>query len=180
MSAEEDAVLVRACRDGDEKAFAVLVERHEKAIFNAAFRMVNDYDDAKDITQGVFLKAYESLGSYDPSFKFFSWIYRIAINESLNFLQRRDRLEPLDEDDASTDPDPEERAAGDEISRGVQGALMTLAPDYRAVIVLRHFLDCSYEEISRIVRVPEKTVKSRLFTARQQLKEILSRRGIVS
>jgi RNA polymerase sigma-70 factor (ECF subfamily) len=171
--------MARASRAGDERAFEGLVDRYQKAIFNLAYRMVDDYEDAKDITQVVFLKAYENLAGFDPSLKFYSWIYRIAINESLNFLRKKDRLEPLDEKSVSAAPGPEERAVGDELSRGVQRALMTLAPDHRTVIVLRHFLDCSYEEISRIAHVPEKTVKSRLFSARQQLKNVLESRGIL-
>jgi len=179
MRTEEDAVLVRACRDGDTDAFGILVDRYQKAVFNAALRMIGDDEDARDIAQTVFLKAYENLAAYDPSYKFYSWIYRIAINESISFLNRQNRLRPLDEDRPSEDQGPEESFAGGEISRLVQEALMTLKADYRTVVVLRHFLNCSYEEISGILHVPEKTVKSRLFTARQHLKEILAQKGVM-
>jgi RNA polymerase sigma-70 factor, ECF subfamily len=173
----EDADLVRECLEGDAGAFGALVERHQRAIFNAALRMVNDAEDAKDISQTVFLKAYENLATYDPQYKFYSWIYRIALNESINFLNRRNRSEPLDEESKSDGIGPEDSFARLELGRMVQDALMVLTPEYRAVIVLRHFMSCSYEDISQIVQVPEKTVKSRLFTARQQLKDLLSQRG---
>src|SRR5437867_756018 len=174
MKTAEDAELVRACGNGEESAFAALIDRYKRAIFNAALRIVNDREEAKDITQSVFLKAYENLARYDPRYKFYSWIYRIAVNESLNLLNSKNRFEPLGEDRPSGQRNPEEHAAAAELSRYVQEALMSLKHDYRVVIVLRHFLNCSYADISHIVRVPEKTVKPRLFSSRQILRDLLS------
>jgi len=175
----DDNELVRECLGGDQHAFEILLLRYQGPVFNAVLRMVRQRDEAGDLTQTTFLKAYESLARYDSGQKFFSWLYRIAINESINHLKRRGRLEPLEGDWASRSNSPEAAAVTSDISVHVQDALMSLPTDYRAVLVLRHFEDCSYDEIAQIVGVPEKTVKSRLFTARQMLRERLEARGIL-
>ena len=170
---------------GDKEAFGAIVDRYQRAIFNVAYRMVNDYEDAMDITQSAFIKAYENLDKYDPSHKFFSWLYRIAINESLNHVSRRKRqtrlaYEPGDslryDGQVHSPADPVEESETDAM---LQGALVQLKFDYRLVVILRHFLSLSYREIGEIIDVPEKTVKSRLFTGRQMLKEILVGQGYV-
>lgn len=171
--------LVRECLNGDEHAFEILLRRFQGPVFNAVFRMVRDRDEAADLTQTAFLKAYEQLRSFDPRHKFFSWLYRIAINEALNHIKRRRRLEPLDGEWVSAARSPEAALVGSDLSLHVQDALMSLSTDYRTVLVLRHFEGCSYDEIAVIVGVPEKTVKSRLFSARSQLKERLESRGIL-
>lgn len=171
--ATDDSELVRACREGNIGAFEALLARHERSVFNAAYRLLSNREDAKDITQSVFLKAFEKLASYDPSYRFRSWIYRIAVNESLNLLKRSRRVESLVEERVSPGRNPEELFSGNELSRHVQEALMTLTPDYRTVIVLRHFLGCSYQDIAEIVHVPEKTVKSRIYSARRLLRDAL-------
>ena len=148
-------------------------------MFNAVLRMVRDRDDAADLTQTAFLKAYEQLSSFDPRHKFFSWLYRIAVNEALNHIKRHRRLEPLDGEWASAARSPEAELVGSDLSHHVQDALMSLSTEYRTVLVLRHFEGCSYDEIAAIVGVPEKTVKSRLFSARSQLKDRLESRGIL-
>ncbi len=178
-SEPDDNELVRGCLDGDERAFEILLLRYQGAVFNAVLRMVRQREEAADLTQTAFLKAYEQLKSFDPTHKFFSWLYRIAINEAINSLKRRGRLEPLDGEWAGSDRSPEDALLGADLSRHVQEALMRLSSDYRAVLILRHFEGCSYEEIAQIVGVPEKTVKSRLFSARQQLKELLEARGVL-
>ena len=89
MNEESDGALVRRTCSGEPRAFDALVRRHEKTVFNAALRMLHDREEARDVTQTVFLKVYEHLGEYDPTHKFYSWIYRIALNESIKSLQRR-------------------------------------------------------------------------------------------
>ena len=178
-SEPDDNELVRECVDGDEHAFEILLLRYQKPVFNAVLRMVRDRDEASDITQTAFLKAFEQLKSFDSRHKFFSWLYRIAINESINHVKRRGRLEPLEGDWASAARSPEAAVVGSDLSHHVQDALMSISSDYRAVLILRHFEECSYDEIAVIVGVPEKTVKSRLFSARRQLKELLEARGIL-
>lgn len=175
----DDITLVRGCLGGDERAFEVLVLRYQGPIYNAVLRMVRDRDDASDLTQSAFLKAYQQLSRFDPQYKFFSWIYRIAVNETLNYVKRRNRQEPLVGDRASEDRSPENLLVGTEVSRHVQDALMQISADYRVVVVLRHFHDCSYEDMAAILGVPEKTIKSRLFSARRQLRELLEARGLL-
>ena len=175
----DDITLVQGCLDGDDQAFGVLVVRYQGPVFNAILRMVRDRDDATDLTQTAFLKAHRELARFDERHKFFSWIYRIAINEALNHLKRNRRQEPLDGDWASDDRDPEKTFAGAEVSRLVQDALMHISADSRAVLILRHFHDCSYEEMATVLGIPEKTVKSRLFSARQRLRELLEAKGLV-
>lgn len=157
----------------------MLMDRYEKKLFNAAYRVVDDYEDAMDATQSAFVKAYENLHTFDPSRKFFSWMYRILLNESLNIVKQRRRFDELNDDITVKAKNPEERYDVQETGRRVQSALMDLKTDYRVVIVLKHYQGMSYKEMSDVVGIPEKTVKSRLFSARQQLKDILLRKGIV-
>ena len=116
--------------------------------------------------------------TYDRRNKFFSWIYRILLNEAFNQLRRRRRMEPLDERMVCPERSPEERTEANEIGAIVQDALMELSTDHRQVIILRHFHHLSHREIGDMLKVPEKTVKSRLYTGRQLLGGILRRRGV--
>jgi len=168
-----DSELVRKCRRGDKAAFETLVDHYERTIFNAAYRMLDSPDDAKDVTQTVFLKVYERLDSYDPKYRFYSWIYRIALNESINLLNGRKRLTQVDEEQVSDWETPEENVRSEQLCDRVQEALMLISDEYRSVIVLKHFMGCSYSDISGILQIQEKTVKSRLFTARQRLRDTL-------
>lgn len=174
MSKQDDTDLVQRSRKGDRQAFEKLLIRYQKPVYNAAYRMLNNADDAKDVTQTVFLKAYEHLGDFNPKYRFFSWIYRIAINESVNCLNKRSRTEELVWEPATETSGPDEEMEGDLRSRQIESALMVIKPDYRTVIVLKHFLDCNYAEIGQILDIPEKTVKSRLYTGRQLLKDALT------
>jgi len=181
MTEPNDHVFVRQCLAGDREAFGVLVGRHHKAVFNVALRMTRNFQEAQDITQAVFIKAYEKLSGYDARHKFFSWIYRMAVNEALNFIKRDRRFEGLDTEReyATLLQTPEGEYEESEMSRNIQNALMLLKVDYRAVIILKHFQELSYHEIGYILDLPEKTVKSRLFTARQILKQVLLKQGYV-
>jgi len=174
MSKTDDTKLIERCRSGDRKAFEALLAEYEKPVFNAAYRMLNSRDDAQDVTQTVFLKVFEHIDQFDPSRRFFSWVYRITLNESINWLGKSNRLEPLTHEAAFEGKGPEQEVESANVSSNVQAALMTIKSDYRSVVVLKHFLGCSYGEISTILEIPEKTVKSRLYTARQQLKDVLS------
>ncbi|HEU4938620.1 MAG TPA: sigma-70 family RNA polymerase sigma factor [Vicinamibacterales bacterium] len=160
---------MKRCLDGEPAAFEVLVGRYQHIMFNVALRMLGDYEDARDAAQNTFVKAFEKLGTYDPERRFFSWMYRILMNECLN-LRRRPATEQLGDTAAevsdSSDVDAVEAA---ERKRDVRQAILSLSPAYREVIVLRHFAALSYEQMSEAIGVPTKTVKSRLHTARQQL-----------
>jgi RNA polymerase sigma-70 factor (ECF subfamily) len=173
MHKDRDAALVIDCKCGDRQAMSELVSQYQRPVFNAAYRILGNTDDAADTTQIVFLKVFEHLAEYDPKFKFFSWIYRITINESLNQVKKRRKQEPLADSQASPWRSPDEELESSRLYDQVQGALMLLSEDYRAVVVLKHISGCSYQQISEILQVPEKTVKSRLYSARQMMKKML-------
>jgi len=178
MESPDDKDLVRRCLKGDQKAFESLLDRYQKPIYNVALRMVGDADDAADLTQTVFVRAYEKLGTYDERYKFFSWLYRIAVNASLNFLEQKKRYDVLTDREISQEPRVEEQVEASDRVEKLENAILDLKTEYRIVIVLRHFHDLSYDEMGKILDLPEKTVKSRLFTARQMLKDILLRAGL--
>ena len=180
MVEDDDAAAAQECLAGNGQAFTRLVERYERPVYNVALRMLRNPEDARDVSQTVFLKAYQGLEKYDPQYKFYSWIYRIAINESLNVLRLRSReAGPVDDQVPSGDPGPAESLAEDSTQREVADAIEHLKPDYRAVIVLKYVADRSYEEIAGILGIEVKTVRSRLFTARQLMKDRLSGRGVL-
>lgn len=174
---DPDETLVERYRDGDRAAFAALVRRYQRPIYNAAYRVLGREEDASDITQSVFLKVAERLDQYDAKYKFFSWIYRIAVNESLNQLRDNGREEPLEDEDehpGAESADPAWKANQAQVSERIQKALMSMRVSDRMVLTLRHFGECSYEEIAEIMGLEEKTVKSRLFEARARLRELLA------
>jgi RNA polymerase sigma-70 factor, ECF subfamily len=164
----EDVVLVKQCLAGDTAAFEPLVRRYQRVLFNVALRMLGDYAAADDATQNALVSAYHKLASFDPNRRFFSWIYRILINECLNDRRGRRAFEPITPY-AQTVASPADDLEVRERRRAVQAAILGLPSDYRDVIVLRHFGGLSYEEIADAVGVPAKTVKSRLHTARERL-----------
>jgi len=135
--------------------------------------MLGNVQDAEDITQTVFFYVFHKLRTYDPRFKFFSWIYRMTVNESLNMLKRRKPTVTLDDDFDIPAPlgGAADRAEAEE---RVGSALLSLKPDDRAVVVLRHFVSFSYQEIADVLEISVQTVKSRLFTARERLRLALS------
>jgi RNA polymerase sigma-70 factor (ECF subfamily) len=157
--------------------FESVVREYTKAVFNIAFRIVNEYEDAMDITQTTFLKAYENIDSYNPSHAIFSWLYKIAVNESINLIKRKKRTVLLDSDLGLQVDGPESEYAQNETSKQLQKALMTLSVEYRTVLILRHFQDLSYREIGVILGIPERTVKSRIFSGRRLLRESLLKQG---
>jgi RNA polymerase sigma-70 factor (ECF subfamily) len=141
---------------------------------------LNSYEDAVDVTQISFLKAFQGLDSYDPDRKFFSWLYRIQMNETLNWLKRRRPAVDLPEDLLSSEPDPEEAYVRNEVAANVQAAILELPIPLRQVIVFRHIAGLSYQDIGDVLAIPTRTVKSRLFEARQKLRDILVRHGAVN
>ena len=176
MIDDTDHGLLERYRNGDASAFRELVVRYQRPVYNAAFWVLRNADDARDVAQTVFLRVAERSEDYDPSHKFFSWIYRIAVNESLNLLRRHGREEALDEDADFPDgdaADPQQRLEDDQRSRLLRHALMKMSVADRTVITLRHFSELSYKEIAEVLAIDEKTVKSRLFEARQRLRALL-------
>jgi RNA polymerase sigma-70 factor, ECF subfamily len=176
MNNDVDQALIERYRKGDREAFTELMIRYQRPIYNAAFWILRSADDARDISQAVFLKVAENLDGFNSQHRFFSWIYRIAVNESLNLLRRNGHEEPLDDEidlPGSESANPESQARDAERSRSIQRALLTMSTNDRTVIVLRHFSECSYQEIAQILDVDERTVKSRLFEARHRLRDLL-------
>ncbi len=173
LNEPDDPVIVDRCLSGDTDAFELLVDRYHRVLFSVALRMLGDRDEAADATQTAFVKAYERLTGYRPEYRFFSWMYRILANECLNRLRARRQQEPLN----SEVPDPGGPVDAFEVAerrRQVQAAILALTPEYREVIVLRHFGDLSYDEIAETLGIAAGTVKSRLYSARQQLSDRLA------
>ena len=172
-----DRQLVRRFLEGERASGDELVNRYHRSVFNVALRMLGNIQDAEDVTQTVFGNAFAALDSYDPKYRFFSWIYRMTVNESLNTQKRRRNMVSLDGSFDVPAPSAISQSAADAEDR-VGSALLELKPDDRAVVVLRHFVSFSYEEISDVLGVPVKTVKSRLFTARERLRQSLLVAGV--
>jgi len=160
--------VVARCLAGDTAAFAQLVERYERVLFSVALRMLGNPEDARDATQDAFVKVFQRLHDYKPEHRFFSWIYRILTNECLNALRARRPQEP-DIPEMAITSGALEALELEERRRAVQTAIGALPADYRDVLILRHFAELSYEEVADTLAIPVKTVKSRLYTARQQL-----------
>jgi RNA polymerase sigma-70 factor, ECF subfamily len=178
MQHDEDASLVKRSAGGEVDAFEMLVTRYHRVLFKVARRMLGDDADASDATQAAFVKAYQSLDSFDPRFRFFSWMYRILLNECLNARRSRRRHEDGEgQDDAAIEPagngTPLDALERTERRQRVQKALLALPADYRQVVVLRHFAELSYDDIAATLAIPATVVKSRLYTARQRLASML-------
>jgi RNA polymerase sigma-70 factor (ECF subfamily) len=182
MNEEEelDRTAVERCRKGDLEAFGTLIDRYERPVFNAILHMVGNAEDAREICQQVFMKAFEHLDSYDANRRFFSWIYRVAMNESINHLKARRTHEPLSETLRYPLPDPAQRYEATEQRHHLQKAIMSLDENYRAVLILRHFVHLSYHEVAEVLGVSDSIVKSRLFTARELLRQALEAQGHVT
>lgn len=171
---EQDDALVDRCLGGDTAAFEAIVQRYQRVLFTVALRTLGNYDEASDATQDAFVKAFQHLETFDRSRRFFSWIYRILVNECLNARRDRRVHEPLSPGLEAGDDSPAVVLETAERRRRVQAAILALPIEYRTVIVLRHFSELSYEEIGEVLTLPAKTVKSRLHTARQRLGQMLA------
>ena len=182
-----DESLLSRSREGDLEAFAELIREHEGRVYGIVCQYVKDEEDARDLTREVFYKAYRSLDRFKGSSRFSSWVCRIAINRSIDYLRRKKnvRFESLDEpigtDDGEVERDIPDRAATPEglveqreLSAKIAEAIERLSPKLRAVTVLREYQGLSIEEISETLRVSEGTVKSRIFRARERLRELLA------
>jgi RNA polymerase sigma-70 factor (ECF subfamily) len=174
----EDNDLVVRCLQGDNNAFALLVDRYQTPLFNTALRMTGDYEVARDVTQDALVKAYEKLATFRPEYKFFSWLYRILVNNALNVLRQRKLEQGVPVEPRVREKTPEDDYWGSRRNDAIDSAIRRLSFDQRLVIVLRHFNDMSYEQMAAILAIPEKTVKSRLYAARQNLAVILERKGL--
>lgn len=176
MVKKDDNELVYEVIKGSVSSFEVLIDRYQQTIFNLLVKMVGDKEVARDLTQDVFVKAFEKLGGFNFNHRFFSWIYRIAINEAINWRKKRPPVEPLPTIllESEEGADEEER---DRRSRLLHKGLRLLTDDHRTLLLLRYYCGMSYEEIAEVTRLPERRVKSRLFSAREKLHDYLIKLG---
>ena len=158
MNERSDNELVQQCLKGLTKAFEELVQRYQKSVFNTAYRMTKSAADAEDITQQTFIKAYEKLETFNPKYKFFSWIYRIAVNETLNAIQVRNRVSSLDRDIKDKVKTPADIFEENEVSKMIQDALVEMSVEHHSVIVLKHLQHFSYRDIAYILEISENKV----------------------
>jgi RNA polymerase sigma-70 factor (ECF subfamily) len=180
--------LVTRARGGEVDAFNDLVRKYERKIYRLAKNITQNDEDAEDVLQETFLKAYEHLGDFQGNSKFYTWLVRIAVNEALMKLRKRkaDRTVPLDEpvdtgeetvvrEVAVWDEDPEQKYSQDELGKILNDAVQTLKPAFRTVFILRDIEELSTEETAQALNISVPAVKSRLLRARLQLREKLTR-----
>lgn len=188
---DEDLEFVTLCQGGNVDAFRPLVEKHQKKMLNIAYRTMGDYEAACEVVQDAFLHAYKAIRKFRGEAKFSTWLCRIVINLSKNRIKQmkthseREGVSldaPIETEDGqvSYDPPSEEPSALEQMERkevqtAVQMCINALDNDYREVLVLRDIQGLSYDEIGEILKIPDGTVKSRLFRARDALKEGLKK-----
>jgi len=177
MDAPTDRDLVLRVRRGDVEAFGPLVNRYQDSVYSVCYRVLWESQDAEDLTQEAFIRAYEKLDHYDIDRPFGPWIRRIAANLAVNALKKRKLLLPLDEqrdrDPRPARSNPETVLERAQLSRDVQAALGSLPPHYRVAIELRHYHDLSYAEIAESMEIPLNTARTYLYRARQRLATVL-------
>ncbi|HWB86801.1 MAG TPA: sigma-70 family RNA polymerase sigma factor [Bryobacteraceae bacterium] len=184
----DESTLVAQARQGDASAFSELVRRYEGKIFRLAQHVTQNREDAEDVLQETFMKAYEHLDQFQGNSKFYTWIVRIAVNQALMKLRRRktDKSVSLDEtidtgedtvvrEIAAWDENPEQQYSREELTSILDSAVQGLTPPYRAVFVLRDMEELSTEETAEALGLSVPAVKSRLLRARLQLREKLTR-----
>ncbi|MGI9038187.1 MAG: sigma-70 family RNA polymerase sigma factor [Gemmatimonadota bacterium] len=185
-----DSDLAGLARNGDERAARELVERFQRPVFSIVYRMVRDRELAEDLAQEAFVRTFNNLDRYDPTYKFSSWLFKIAYNLTVDHLRRKrpqtvsihgapDAM-TADEQGAtavtleSDEEMPDDRLEALELAQEMERAIGTLREDYRTAIVLRHVEGRAYEEIAEIMDIPLGTVKTYIFRARRQLRDELS------
>jgi RNA polymerase sigma-70 factor (ECF subfamily) len=179
MDASDAAAVLARARQGDGEAFRALVEQHSRSVFRLAFRMTGNAQDAEDVVQESFLRAYRQLGRFESRAHFGTWLYRITANCAVDLMRSKQarhdqsRAEPLDEAaDTTTSelPDPERMAGSAEIQRRVASALEALSPLERAAFTLRHYEGRSIDEISRALGLSTSAAKHSVFRAVKKLR----------
>jgi RNA polymerase sigma-70 factor (ECF subfamily) len=185
-----DKELVRLSRRGDERAARELVHRFERPVFSIVYRMVRDRELAEDLSQDVFVRTFNNLDRYDRSYRFSSWLFKIAYNLTVDHLRKRglptismhgapDALTPERQEATSLrlesdEEAPDDRLVAKELAGELEEAIAGLREDYRTAILLRHVEGRPYEEISEIMGIPLGTVKTYIFRARRELRAVLS------
>jgi RNA polymerase sigma-70 factor (ECF subfamily) len=183
----EEAELVRRARNGGLQAYDELVKRYQERIYATIYHMTSNHEDANDLAQESFIKAFQALKSFKGGSSFYTWLYRISVNKTINFLKQRKKRTHMSLNDldfnAEHDPDlmalisdnTPRRAAGlTELQEKLNAALMRLSEPHRLVIVLHDVQGQSHEEIAKVMDCNIGTVRSRLFYARQQMQSYLT------
>jgi RNA polymerase sigma-70 factor (ECF subfamily) len=179
QAVQDDTQLVKASQQGDQDAFALLVQKHQRRVFNVSLRMLRDYEEASEVTQEAFLAAWQGLPSFRGEACFATWLYRIAYNCSLRQLEQHKRERALQgaiQAEQILEEVNKERQVEDILElRGrqtlVREQMENLPARYRMVLILRHLQDMTYEEMAEVLTMPIGTIKTHLFRARHLLKE---------
>ncbi|MDR7536929.1 MAG: RNA polymerase sigma factor [Armatimonadota bacterium] len=178
----EDQRLLEAFRRGEESAFSALVIKYRETVYRLARRMLGNHEDAADATQEVFLRAYRALARFDGRSKLSTWLYRVTVNLCLDMRERGARqpvvVEVETAAEAALGPGLADEAAGRETGRLVRRAIAGLPPRQRAMVALRLYHDLPYQEIARIMRCSEGTVKATMFAALRTLRRALAAQGV--
>jgi RNA polymerase sigma-70 factor (ECF subfamily) len=179
--------LIDECLRGDTAAFGELVHRYQERLYNTVYRLVDNAEDAQDVVQEAFLNAYQSLDRFNRDSRFFTWLYRIAINTAISLKRkqrggrsieaRRNGNGGLEPPDVSAFSQPGHALEQAEEEHRIQAALNRLSPEHRAVLVLKDIEGQKYEQMAEILQVPIGTIRSRLHRARAELRELLEREG---
>ena len=189
MTREQEAAVIQAVLGGDVNAFEKLVKEYEKNVYNLALRMTGNSEDAADMSQEAFIKAYNSITSFRGDSKFSVWLYRIVSNVCLDFLRSRNRKQTVSLSVENDDGEDVELDIADETQSpellldrsmtrdAVRRGLAALPPDHREILLLREIQGLSYEEIADVLGLEEGTVKSRIFRARKKLCSFLIKDG---
>lgn len=189
MTREQEAAVIQAVLDGDINAYELLVKEYEKNVYNLALRMVGNSDDAADMSQEAFIKAYNSLTSFRGDSKFSVWLYRIVSNVCLDYLRSRGRRQTVSlstenddgedvEIDIADETQSPERLLDRRLTRdAVRRGLAALPPEHRQILLLREIQGLSYDEIADALGIEAGTVKSRIFRARKKLCAFLIKDG---
>jgi len=186
--ARNDLVLVELARNGNEKAFASLMNRYRDSIYFLLLKMVNNTSDAEDLTIEAFGKAFRNLDSFTPDFAFSTWLFKIATNNCIDFIRKKQSSPaPIDQLQEDLDSltvniqsdllDPEEALINDQKIAVLRGIVNQLKPPYRRLIELRYYKEYSYEEIAKELDLPIGTVKAQLFRAKTLLYNIFIKTG---
>ena len=183
----EEMELVKRARKGDLAAYDDLVRRYQERIYATVYHMTSNHEDANDLAQEAFIKAFQALKSFKGGSSFYTWVYRIAVNKTINFLKQRKNRSQMSLDDldfnAEHDPDlvalisdktPRREVALAELQEKLNAAMQKLSEPHRLAVTLHDVQGLSHEEIAKIMECNVGTVRSRLFYARQQLQAILS------
>jgi RNA polymerase sigma factor (sigma-70 family) len=180
MTMGDEQKIIEEIISGQSRSYRILVERYQNPVFRVMLKIVANSEDAKELTQDAFVKAYESLHQYKPEYKFFSWIYRIAINNALLFVKRRKKLVKTEKMLQKSFETAVQKDGNDNRDYFLNRSLQELSGNYQSVIMLKYYAGLSYADIAESLGISEIKVKSRLFDARKILKERLSETGFFS